>query len=85
MKHLRVAIVTGASSGMGREIARLLAKREDVDKLILIARREDRLRDVAAEVMCHAETEILPLNLADSSAMEAVKNTLSQKPLINII
>ena len=76
MKPMRVAIVTGASSGMGREIARLLAKRDDVDKLLLIARREDRLRDVRAEVMCHAKAEILTLDLADASFVAAVKNAL---------
>ena len=79
MKKMRMAIVTGASSGMGREIARLLAKREDVDQILLIARREDRLRDVAAEVMCHVKTEILPLDLADPSAVSAVAAVLSKE------
>lgn len=79
MKVARVAVVTGASSGMGREIARLLAKRDDVDRILLIARREDRLRDVAAEVMCHAEPQILPLDLADPSAVAEVEKVLSEK------
>ncbi len=79
MKTVRVAIVTGASSGMGREIARLLAKREEVDKILLIARREERLRDVAAEVMCHAKTEILALDLADPSAVSAVEKVLQSE------
>lgn len=79
MKKMRIAIVTGASSGMGREIVRLLAKREEVDQILLIARREDRLRDVAAEVMCHVKTEILPLDLADPSAASAVAAVLSKE------
>ena len=44
----RTAIVTGSSSGMGREIARALAA--EGMKVMLAARREDRLRIVAAEI-----------------------------------
>ncbi|HEU5050991.1 MAG TPA: SDR family oxidoreductase [Gemmatimonadales bacterium] len=42
------ALVTGASSGIGRELARLLAR--DGHTLILTARDEERLRAVAAEL-----------------------------------
>ena len=72
MKRMKIALVTGASSGMGKEIARLLAKRKDVDKILLVARREDRLRDTAAELMCSVETEILPLDLANASSIAEI-------------
>lgn len=42
------AIVTGASSGIGLEIARELARQGA--KLVLMARREDRLRQLADEI-----------------------------------
>ena len=42
------AVVTGASAGIGREIARLLAGRGW--NLLLVARREARLRDLAQEL-----------------------------------
>jgi short-subunit dehydrogenase len=53
MRHLelnaRWVVVTGASSGLGREIARDLAKRHHAN-LILVARRRERLAELKAEL-----------------------------------
>jgi hypothetical protein len=46
--RLDAAVITGASAGLGAEYARLFAA--DGHHVALIARREDRLRDLAAEI-----------------------------------
>ena len=40
---MRIAIVTGASSGMGREFVRQLSGCGDVEEIWAIARRQDAL------------------------------------------
>lgn len=48
---MKIAIVTGASSGMGREMTRLLTKRIGcLDELWLCARRQDRLSALSEEL-----------------------------------
>ena len=54
------ALVTGASSGLGEEFALQLAPR--VDHLILVARREPLLRELAARIRaCHPHLEVIVL------------------------
>jgi hypothetical protein len=45
----RIAIVTGASSGIGREFVRLLAEERSIDELWAIARDEEKLARLRAE------------------------------------
>ena len=56
-----VALITGASSGIGREIAKILGERGY--ELILSARREDRLSELANELS--VKCRILPVDLSD--------------------
>ena len=76
----RVAIVTGASSGIGAAIARLLARRDWT--LVLIARREERLRALAQEI--GGEYELC--DVADRSAVDATAaRVLERHPLVHLL
>jgi uncharacterized protein len=76
----RIAVVTGASSGIGAEIARLLSGRGDL--CILLARRPDRLQTLAEELGCEAE----PCDVSDRAAVESVAaRILERHPRIDVL
>ena len=68
----RTCLVTGASSGIGAEMARELAKRGH--GVTLVARRESALQDLAAEMTkAHkVRVEVLPCDLSDADARAAL-------------
>ncbi|WP_278831480.1 SDR family NAD(P)-dependent oxidoreductase, partial [Mitsuokella multacida] len=74
----RIAVITGASSGLGREFARLLAH-EAVDEFWLVARREERLWALAAEVALPCR--VFALDLTQESALEELSAALSAEPV----
>ena len=76
----RLAVVTGASSGIGEATARLLA--ENGWRCVLVARREDRLRALADEI--GGEVELC--DVADRSAVDALAaRVLDRHPAIHLL
>lgn len=77
--HKKIAIITGASSGMGLEFALqtdlLLAGK--LDEIWLIARRKERLFELGK--MLETDTKIIPMDLADKEDMEQFKLLLKRE------
>lgn len=73
----KVAIITGASSGLGAEFARSLSAQGY--RLLLIARREEKLQEVAQSI--HTIADILPLDLTEVDACKKVVDYLNTHEL----
>lgn len=65
---MAVVVITGASSGLGEAAARELAARGH--KLVLAARRVDRLESLRQELSARTEVLVVPTDVADPGAME---------------
>jgi uncharacterized protein len=73
---MSVAVVTGASTGIGAATARRLC-REPGTELILVARREALLRELVAELPCRATW--VAVDLTDADAPERVRAHLEEQ------
>ncbi len=75
-----LALVTGASSGIGRELARVTA-REGHD-LVIVARRAERLDELAVELSGRgAEVTPVAVDLADPAGVPTVMAAVKERPV----
>ena len=75
----RTALVTGASSGIGRVLAELIAA--DGYDLVVTARREERLEALAEEMESKhgTETTVIPQDLAEPDAAETLFGAVEER------
>lgn len=83
---MKIALITGASSGMGREYAKQIDRMKECDEIWIVARREERLNVLKDELS--TVTRVLPFDLTDGvqlgSLIEAVKSSGAEvKYLVN--
>ena len=75
---MKTAIITGASSGLGREMARQIGDRfGGIREVWLIARREERLQELAEEMP--VPVRIFPLDLTETAALEVLERELRER------
>ena len=81
---MNIAIVTGASSGMGREFVLQLCNYVQVDEIWVIARRAAALESLQKEVSIPVRP--LVLDLCDNSSFDSLANLLeTEKPNIRLL
>ncbi len=72
---MRIAVITGASSGMGSEFAcRIDRTEKDIDEIWLVARRRERLEEVAHRLTHPAR--VISVDLTKAQSIETLENLL---------
>jgi hypothetical protein len=76
-----VAVITGASAGIGAELARVFAGRGH--STVLVARRADKLAALAAEIAAvgHPAPVVLPIDLERAGSTERIGEALAARGL----
>ena len=75
----RVAIITGASSGIGQKYAKMVdaaSEKYNVNEIWLIARRKDRLMAMAKSL--HLPAKVFPIDLTDGEKIEKLRRYISE-------
>lgn len=82
---MKTVIITGASSGLGREFFHAAAKRFPDAEFWLIARREDKLRETAAAAP-GVKTRIIPADLASDEGLGGISALLeAERPELKLL
>lgn len=75
---MKIAVVSGASSGIGRELVKIIDKNcPMIDEIWVIARRKERLERLQFQI--HHPLRILPLDLSKEENLLRLKNFMDRK------
>ena len=81
---MKIAVITGASSGMGREFVVKLDKKHSFDEIWVIARRREKLEELQSETK--AVIRPIVLDLQNRESIYEYQNLLeSEKPEIEVL
>ena len=81
---MKIALITGASSGMGREFVYALDADEVFDELWVVARRKERLE--ALQERCRARVRVFALDLLDMASFDVIQAALEiEQPEIAVL
>lgn len=84
-KRLKIAIVTGASSGMGRDFVREINRRfSSIDEIWMLARRRERLESLAKEIKIPVRMIVTDLSESDAT-VEFEKQLAYVQPDVKIL
>ena len=79
-----VAIITGASSGLGSQFARELHERYGINDFWFVARRGERMEALAREMSVNAK--IITADLTTSEGIEKIRTALTEeKPEVEFL
>lgn len=80
----KIAVVTGASSGMGREFVYAVDREFELDEIWVIARRKERLEELCSQ--CRTAIRPLAMDLTDSASFAEYRSLLEEeKPQIHVL
>ena len=81
---MKIAVITGASAGIGREFVYAVDKYDTFDEIWVIARRRERLEELAAK--CRNPIRPIALDLSDLGSIDEYKALLEkEQPQIGIL
>lgn len=73
----RIAVVTGASSGLGKEFVKLLDQKKGIDEIWLVARSADKLAEIAQKNP--VKFKAVPADLSDHAQIKALGEKLRRE------
>ena len=79
---MNIAVITGASAGIGRELVYAVDKDARYDEIWVIARRKERLEELRDK--CTNPIRPIALDLSDLNSIDAYQALLEQEQPIHI-
>lgn len=81
---MKIAIITGASSGMGREFVKQISCEDGLDEIWAVARRQEKLDELQGIAKCSIRT--LPMDLRSEACTGILERLLErEKPEVSVL